>query len=597
MTQLSVAPSADGGTTFVVTAQVAIDTVDVALLWPMPGIVPSSVVPIPAEHFARIEPFTRGRVERYTCDELMTTVHWATPPGCASYEVAPLPEPSGEAAIDDVGADAVYADVDVEAVVVAPELLAEWLLVRGLAASPEMDAVLQAHVLAGDSFLAVHPLAPVPAGTFLPPVQFAVPSAAPHTLPLGLGAVAATTEHLLVLYGVAPADSGAVAIDNYAIGVVEDDCMLPEGISATAWYETGVEASRTQILPTWILVHGDRPDSCQPCVTDPLETFELADYGASGEPADTLVSRAELRYDGPELDEDPVVSFDGLERDASLRWIERDVDLGFAFATCGEEDQTAEAGECEDIHISKVEDPGCATAPAAVPIAGVLGLLLLVRRRRWVGAVVAALLVAAVGDASAASVKRPKDRGPRWEIKGGGAFLGTERVLPEDAEGGAPYLLNPYLTVEGRSALVGWRDGANLGPIVALSGWSGAAAPGGDGVVRFMLIEPTVGIDARHGRFLERGFCPMGHYGVSFVLPVLDPSVSPAKAYPSLALHGAVGAWLGRGRVRPSVELRARVIPRTDGYETTFHENVGVPGWMFFPGTANLWIVLGVAVL
>jgi len=66
---------------------------------------------------------------------------------------------------------------------VAPEGLAEWLLLRGLALSPEMDAVVQAHVAAGDSFLGIHPLAPVAGGTFLPPVRFDVPTATPHVLP------------------------------------------------------------------------------------------------------------------------------------------------------------------------------------------------------------------------------------------------------------------------------------------------------------------------------------------------------------------------------------------------------------------------------
>jgi len=587
-TQLSIAPN-PLGTTFILTAEVSVATDTVALLWPMEGIVPSSVIPVNPVFYSRIEPFTRGRVERFTCDELYTVTHWPTPPGCASYPIDPVPPPTGESAAASVGIDPVYADVDVEAGVVQPYDLPQWLIDRGLVLDPAYDLVLQEYVAAGFKVLAIRPDGPMAAGTWLPPVEFSVPTSGPHILPLRLGAAIATTEHQLVLYGVAPEEEGALTVANYARGFIEDDCMLPAGVSAEQWWSDGVEALRPGPLPSWLLVHADRPDSCQPCVSDPLEVFEIAQYGGGTEPEDTMVSRIEMPYLPTELIDDPEIAFDGESADVQLRWIATDTQLEFVFATCGEEDEPENPGTCPQIHVQRAGAPGWLSV---VPLVGLAGLLL--TRRRWVAAGALVLLLSA--PSARAADRRPADRTPRYEAHAGLAVWGTDRLVPDGIEGGAPYALNPYLSIEGRWAAFGWSDGANVGPLVSLSGWTGNAAPGSQtSVVGFTLLEPSFGVDFRHGRLRERSLCPLARYGASFVVPIVGNSVTPTEAYVAGALHGGIGAWLGRGLLRPSVELRARVLPRTDGFETTFHENVGMPGWMFFPGTANLWIVVGLA--
>jgi len=586
-TQLSIAPN-PLGTTFVITAEVSVATDAVALLWPMEGIVPSSVIPVNPVFYARIEPFTRGRAERFTCDELYMVTHWPTPPGCASYPIEPLQPPTGEPAVESVGIDPVYADIEVEAGVVTAYDLPQWLIDRGLVLDPAYDLVLQEYVAQGFEILAVRPDGPMAAGTWLPPVQFSVPSSGPHLLPLRLGAAVATTEHQLFLYGVAPADEGALSVVNYSRGFVEDDCMLPPGVSAERWWSDGVEVFRADPLPSWVLVYADRPDSCQPCVSGPLEAYEIADYGGGTAPEDTIVSRIEMAFAPAELIDDPEIEFDGKAADVQQRWIATDAQLEFVFATCGEQDAPENPGTCPQIHLQRAGSPGWL---AFVPLAGIAGLLL--ARSRWVAAAVIALLVTTH---ARAAERRPADRTPRFEGHAGLAVLGTDRVVPDGIEGGAPHALNPYLSIEGRWAAFGFGDGVNVGPIVALSGWTGNAAPGSQtSDVGFTLLEPSVGVDFRHGRLRERSFCPFARYGASLVFPIFDNSVTPTEAYTAGGVHGGIGAWFGRGLLRPSVELRARVLPRTDGFETTFHENVGIPGWMFFPGTANLWIVIGLA--
>jgi hypothetical protein len=406
-------------------------------------------------------------------------------------------------------------------------------------------------------------------------------------LPLRLGAAIATTEHHLVLHGVAPAEEGALTVTNYPRGFVEDDCMLPDGVSAQRGWSDGLEALRAGPLPSWVLVHADRPDSCQPCVTPPLETYEIAEYGGGTAPEDTMLSRIELPFAPDELVEDPEIAFDGQPADIQLRWIATDEQLEVVFATCGEA-STENPGTCPKVHLERAAVPGWfALAPLAA-----FGLLL--TRRRWSALAALAILVAAPN--ARAAERRPADRTPRFEGHAGLAVLGTDRLVPEGIEGGAPYALNPYLTIEGRWAAWGWSDGSNIGPLVSLSGWTGNAAPGAQtSEIAFTLLEPSVGVDVRHGRLRERSFCPLARYGASMMFPILGNSVTPTEAYVAGALHGGIGAWLGRGLLRPSVELRARVLPRTDGFETTFHENVGVPGWMFFPGTANVWVVVGLA--
>ena len=210
----------------------------------------------------------------------------------------------------------------------------------------------------------------------------------------------------------------------------------------------------------------------------------------------------------------------------------------------------------------------------------------LLRRRR----AIAILALLAVIPAHAA----PGELGPKTEVHGTLAVVGTDRVVPEGLEHGGPWLANPYLGAEVRRSWVALGKRANLGLLGGVRGWVGKAAPwSAGGVATFWLLEPEVGLDVRHGRFREASPSARFRYGLGLALPTLIPSTSPARTVPSAALPRGLRLVDRRGLERTSVELRGSVVPRTDGFETRYHPNVGLPGFMFYPGTANLWVVVG----
>src|SRR5687768_16074180 len=87
-TRISISPQADRSV-LVLTVQVESGVNDAVALWPMADIDPDSVEVIEPSWFARLEEFTRPRVEELRCDELAEVVHWGTPPGCGSRDYVP----------------------------------------------------------------------------------------------------------------------------------------------------------------------------------------------------------------------------------------------------------------------------------------------------------------------------------------------------------------------------------------------------------------------------------------------------------------------------------------------------------------------------
>jgi hypothetical protein len=193
-----------------------------------------------------------------------------------------------------------------------------------------------------------------------------------------------------------------------------------------------------------------------------------------------------------------------------------------------------------------------------------------------------------------AQAARRVELGPRTEVHGALALVGTDRLVPTGLEHGGPWLLNPFFGAEVRRSWIGLSQRANLGILAGVRGWGGKAAPwSARGLATFWLVEPQIGFDVRHGRFREASRSARVRYGADLTITTLAPSTSPAQSTASLGLHAGYGFWFGRGLSRTSVELRGSVVPRTDGYETAYHPNVALPGFMLYPGTANLWIVVG----
>jgi hypothetical protein len=606
-TQLSIAPD-DTGATLILTVQVAKDSEALAVLWPASGLAPNSALQEDPRWFGRLEASTRPRVEALSCDDLVETIHWKTPPGCSSYDYVPPPPLRGEDASESVSAAPDYAAVDLAVEILQPEDLEPWLLQWELVLDETYAAALQPHLDAGEPMVAIRPTSAVAAGQWLPPVRFRV-GPGDVILPLTLGTGAASTRHALHVYTVTPDDVPTPVISNYPREFIEDECLLPAGSTGREWMEAAraeIEAAAT--LPTWVLEHAAPADRCSPCTDEAMDSFTLGALGADLDPAEAQLSRIWASALPQGFDEDVVISFasGSPEVDFDLSFVAPNGELEFAFPLCGQAELEPDPGTCPDV---RLPGQGCTLAPLLGPtrsgaapllLAALLGLGRRKRRMlrrgtlRTLGPLVSLLLLSQAAGAEPTPDGPPPDLSPRTEVHAGLALLGTDRVVPAGLERGAPWLGNPFFGADVRQGLWGWRDGRSVGVLGSLRGFTGRAAPFGDvGVLGFTLLEPMVELDIRHGRFLEQGTIFHLRYGGGLALPVMVPSASAARAVPSGVLHVGAGWWVGRGIVRHIVEIRAVVVPRTDGYETRYHENTGIPGFTWYPGTFNVWLLVG----
>ena len=597
------------GFTLVISAALSSAASDVALLWPAEGIVPGLSTAVDPRWMMRVEASTRPRQETLTCDEMLETLHWRTPPGCASYEVTVEEEPRGEDAAASAGVAPIFSAAAVEIELLQPADVETWLSARGLLLDEAMAAALQPHRDRGELVLAVHPLSPVQQGQWLPPVQLRIEppgvdlaeaASASVVLPLAFGSVSSILRHELYLFGVAPDGAPDPVIENYPQELLSRDCMLPEGRTLEQWLSSERSAVEERAaLPTWVIEHTGRADRCSPCTDAPLEPYTLGQLGLEAEPTEARLSRIWMSADPMGFDEDIIVSFppasDLPER--STRVYTSSDALEFALPVCGS-GYAPDPGVCDGIH-----PPGsrCGTALPSLPalplLSAVILAALLRARRSRAGRLPLALLLpllSASPEASAASRDLRPDLAPRTEVFAGMSVLGTDRVVPSGLSRGAPWLGNPYVGLSVRQSLYSWRGGRSVGLLAEVRGLHGRAAPFSDqGLVSFTLIEPVLSFDVRHGRFREQSPCSHLRYGAGLALPALVPSSSRGRIVPSGALHVGYGWWIGRGLSRHDLEISLGIVPRTDGFETRYHPSAAIPGFLWYPGTANLWISFG----
>jgi hypothetical protein len=573
---------------------------DLAVLWPMAGIVERSEEEIAPPLFERLELETRPRVAEISCDDLLHSTHWRTVPGCASYDVVIPPTSRGDLAENSVGLDPapVWDEAALLLDTLAPEELDTWLADYGFALDPAAADALAPHLDAGEPVLAIRPIRPPPAGSWLPPVRV-IAAPGDVVLPLVAGEPAASGRQTLFVYAAAPQGVSNPEIANYPSDVVQSECMLRRGQDAAGWLAEARAAFEVEAaLPVWVLEHTGPAGLCDPCTAEePIEPFVLTSLGASGIVDNVRLSRLWLEWDPAQLDQDPVVSFAGVQRfDHALRLYQTAPEVAAMIPFCGDDGPAPGAELCPNL------DSRCATGPGPRPGAAVLGGLATalaaaaLRRRRWAAVAVAAAVIAgvALSPPALAGERRPIPLDPATELSAGLSLVGTDRIVPEGLDHGAPWLLNPYLGLEVRRSLVGWKRGRTVGLLGQVRGLAGRAAPwGAHGAVGFALVEPVLGFDVRHGRLREASPVLFGRYGGEIVLSTLWPGVSPPRAVVSGGMHAGVGWWVGRGTERTAIELRASLIPRTDGWQTAFDPRVGLPGWMFFPGSANVWVVVG----
>ncbi len=608
-TQVAITQASDR-TVLTVTARAAEDIEVMAWLWPAPGYVANSLRQPDPEALERIEAFTQPRVESLTCEELITETRYRTVPGCASYEVPEVERAAeGEAAVGVVPLDAVTASIDFELVSLAADEVDTWLADRELALTASVRAGLESYVLAGVPFVAAYYPTLVPRGAWLPPVRFELTgSPAQIVLPLSGFASEAVSNHELYVYTLTDDPEIDPTVPNYEPLVIPDECQLPEGFIASEWFDDEAARFEAGEDARWLRVHSSAAASCAPCAGEPLRQQDLTDLGAPQiPPAQARVGRLFFQYSPGQLSVDPIVSFTEPAEDASLLWYEAREGLGFAFPVCREDVDPLDV--CPNLETEATR--GCVAAPggavggwaggaAAMALLGLLGL----RRRR--GRAPSGLLLGLAGVLGVAAAPSPAhaiddgflDKRPRWEAMISAGLAGTDRVRLDTFRRAGPSPSRPFLGVLGRFAFWGWKDGANFGLVAGLRGWRGSPPPaGGVGEVRFTLIEPSVGVDVRHGMLRRSGLSPFVRYGGRLVVPIMNPDTSGPQALVSGLLHLGAGVWIGKPDDRawwPTVELRLTAIPRTDGIVTEFHPDLGLPSFTFFPGTANLQLMLGV---
>lgn len=582
--------------TLTVSAQAGQDMEGIAYLWPAPGFVQGSQALVEVDGLTQIEAFTRPRVEALECEELVDTRRYRTPPGCASYEVQLVEPPArGEDAVADVSVDTDFSTGELQLSIVAATDVESWLADRKLwLPQTVLDGLADLRATGAPVVAAYHP-GFLARGDWLPPVRFAV-QRGQITLPLGAYAAEAEAPHDVSIYTLHDDLDADATITNLEEGSVLADCQIPDGQTPTEWFDAEVNRFAPLPDPPWVSAWRGPAASCAPCTGELLEPLVTADLGVPGaDLADYRVNRLFLRLAPAQLDTNPVVAFSATAHDGGLRWLEPRAGIGFLFPECGADPEPLDV--CAQVQTEDTR--GCTAIPLGW-MAGSWALLVLgVSRRRRValGALLLGALVAAP-PALAGGDDGWKEQRPVWEVQVATGLLGTPRVRLERSAQAGPRVATPMLGLQGRRVVRHLRDGMNLGVTAGLRGFSGPLQIGNGADVRFTFMEPSVGVDVRHGIVRPNGIGPFVRYGARLAVPILDPDASKPQAQFTGMLQVGGGVLIGNDardrRWWPIVELRGTLIPRTDGFVTEYHPALDLPWYTFYPGGANLELLVGI---
>lgn len=573
-----------GRTTLTVTSRYDGTPGRIAVALPLPVDVDVSEIRVIApEFFARIDRFTAPRTEAIQCSDLIARTYFSTAPGCTSFEPSEPPPALDEEADDALFEPFTWADVPYQFAVLPPDDVDAWLTANELLPAPGMDAVLEGWQAAGLHVFLARTDDPRPANGWLPPVQIPYPDPTLE-LPLLLGAGGARGSlHDLVVYTLTDPADGELLVENYPQAWSEDECMPSPGSEdfGEAWDEALSSVLPGIPLPAWLVEHGGRADRCTPCADPSLLDYELRDFGFEGEPAEAWIGRLHMRYRPSSLDEDIQLTWSPDTLDSVVRFHPYDTDLEFAVPVCGL-GLIDNPGVCPELELPGASS-GCATGARTWPTGlALLAVLALVRRRTAPLVLLAAPIGARAAD------------GPILTADGAVGLLSSVRVLPDDAEGGAPALLRaPHLGLDARVHVV-QLPRLSIGAAAGSSAWSGRAAKGS--LLRFTSVEPWLAVDGRHGAPGERAIAPWLRYGVGAALSIVSANVWN-ETHTSLGarLHLGSGIWIGRGPVQASVGLMGSLIPRTDAYVVELDPRTGIPGWSERLGGATVALTGGIA--
>lgn len=571
-------------TTLTVAPRLDAESPQVALVLPLPTGDVHHVADVPPSYLQRVTGFAAPRIGPVTCDDLIDDRYHPTGPGCGSFDPAPKAPPPGPQATGSVALDTTWALGDWDARLVrvqeGDDGLQEWLDDEGLAL-PEGAAAS----LADFDWFLVAKLAPED-GEMLQPLQVAYRDP-DFVLPIRPGGAPGAVQDL-VITAITDASAGAVVVDNYTRAVMPDECML-ERDAFEGWYEENLDAALLSgATPSWMLEYVGPPGHCDPCLGDPLEPYELTDFGFQGDPAAALVSRVRMRYRADQLDEDLQLSL--LEHPATqIRYIEHSREIEFAYPVCGE-GFVADAGVCEGLLLPERREGGCATGGAPVGLLAVGLAVAAVRRRRLAPLV----LLAALAAPRASSASESEARSPRFELTGTTTLVSTDRVRFAAYDRGGPHLLMPMLGLEARWPI--FQAGAgHVGITGGLRGFVGNATPGEpDMPVDFRFVEPHAGLDIRWGT--PRGqVAPTARAGLQAAFALLDTTAYDPRTTFGALLHASAGVYVGDGDHPLLVELQTSLVPRTDAWGVYFDPVVRMPDWIYYAGALDLSLVVGVA--
>jgi len=554
-----------------VSIQVRGDVPRFAYILPLPESVDADdITTLDPDYLQQVELFSAPRLQAVKCADLSEVTYYPVPPGCGSFDI--LPEVFGSdsgPAKEALGLEGNFAE-GVYSVEVVSDVFS-WMADAEYVPDAATAANLQTWANAGSYFAVAYVyIGEAESGpVWLEPLQLPLTTIA-WELPLSLSAANVDAHDLTLLtFG-----TGALEPYPHAEADLEADCMILGDLETA--HEANIDAA-LEGEAAWVLEYSGASSECAPCARDPLEFYNLADFGVGGI-VDAYVTRWRHRYGtaAPAIDVLMIPSF--TDDTAQARYIVHDADLEFAYPVCGQ-GKSANPGSCPDLSPESLEG-GCDSGGALGWVWLAILPLAFYRRR------VAPLALLLVFGASEARADAPS---PRLDLLFDVPVWSTDRVLPDGETSGAPYLLNPFVGGEARFAFATLKN-LNVGVTGGLRGFRGR----GHGDVRFSFTEPHIGFDARHGTFREGVFViPLFRYGIQGSMGVLDSAIFKPQASFGALVHVGAGAFIGRGTRRLITELRASTVPRTDGYTVAFHDVTGFTGWTYYAGTANLSLLVG----
>ena len=337
--RIVIAPD-DTGETLTFSARLQASSSTVALLVPHHESDESHARLANPEALRILDAYTAPRVDRVTCDDLVSRTYLYTAPGCRTHEKPDLTVPELRDASEVLSALEPRAAMNASITVVrsaeegdAP-LITDWLAQEGLQAPSTWPESMQAHLDEGGDVLAMllsfeDPLSE----EWTPPLRFHQPHQG-DALDLRLGASGAPEFQDVLIYTVNPKEMGRPEIGNYPLASIEGGCM-PSPQAPPGWYEGYLDERLAEAtLPSWALEFTGPADACDPCTELPLSDATLLELGSTVGPSDVWLSRIHMRYPADLLDRAPTLSYVPAPTAIDTTFIAYQRTLEFAFPIC-----------------------------------------------------------------------------------------------------------------------------------------------------------------------------------------------------------------------------------------------------------------------